>query len=357
MQLTRLSGSRLEIGREHGRQHREAILASIDVYDRLFHDLAGLRWHEARRDAERFMPMIESRFPAILEEMDGIAQGIGGELTDVLTLNCRSEISLTRASGGCSAFSLARGGHQWLAQNWDWRADQLDHLVVLDVQAPGVPAFISIGEAGMVAKIGLNTQGIGVGLNAIRSATCGEGLPIHLALRKMLESEDFDNALAVAQDGVCAPAHLLLADGDGRALGLEVHPGPPGQLSPRRGVITHTNHLVSDAATHWVEDFPKPDSWSRLTRLDQQIDHLVAAQPSADDDAPGLDPDRLFDLLGDHSPGEESLCRHFDPSVPEAERMETLFSVVMDLTDKVLWLRHGKPCQPLASMQLAPRSH
>lgn len=44
MQLTRLSGSRLEIGREHGRQHREAILASIDVYDRLFHDLAGLRW-------------------------------------------------------------------------------------------------------------------------------------------------------------------------------------------------------------------------------------------------------------------------------------------------------------------------
>lgn len=82
-------------------------------------------------------PMIESRFPAILEEMDGIAQGIGGELTDVLTLNCRSEISLTRASGGCSAFSLARGGHQWLAQNWDWRADQLDHLVVLDVQAPG----------------------------------------------------------------------------------------------------------------------------------------------------------------------------------------------------------------------------
>ena len=369
---TRLSGSRLDIGRAHGNQHREAILASIDVYDRLFHDLAGLRWHEARRDAERFLPMIERRYPAILEELDGIAQGIGGDLADVLTLNCRSEVSLTRAGGGCSAFSLYHAGRQWLAQNWDWRADQLDHLVILEIQAPGAPPLISVGEAGMVGKIGLNANGVGVGLNAIRSATCGEGLPIHIALRAMLECETLDAARQIAHDGVCAPAHFLLADGSGQAEGLEVHPGQPGTIASARGVVTHTNHLVSDTATHWVEDFPKPDSWSRLSRLDALVEQLLdglgmddsgADELAADErgtastapnESATLDAERLFDLLGDHTPGEDSLCRHFDPSVAEAERMETLFSVVMDLTDKVLWLRHGKPCQTTHSMRLVP---
>ncbi|MFP3442214.1 carcinine hydrolase/isopenicillin-N N-acyltransferase family protein, partial [Pantoea sp. SIMBA_133] len=84
---------------------------------------------------------------------------------------------------------LYHAGRQWLAQNWDWRAEQLDHLVILEIQAPGAPPLISVGEAGMVGKIGLNAYGVGVGLNAIRSATCGEGLPIHIALRAMLECE------------------------------------------------------------------------------------------------------------------------------------------------------------------------
>lgn len=347
MQLTELSGSRFEIGQQHARLHRQAIIASIDVYDRLFRDMAGLRWHEARRDAERFLPMIEQRFPEIIEEMDGIAQGIGGELSDILTLNCRSEISLTQASGGCSALALLHRGHQWLAQNWDWCAGQSDHLVALRIQAPEAPALLSIGEAGMVGKVGLNQHGIGVALNAIRSATCGEGLPIHIALRRILECRTFDEAEAIANDGVCAPAHFLLADGS-QALGCEVHPGNPGHLAPRQGRVTHTNHLLSDAATHWIEDFPKPDSWSRLARLDALCETLHTTHPDS------LNAEQLFDLLGDHEEGHESLCRHFNPDLPAGEQMETLFSVVMDLTQRTLWLRHGKPCQVKDSICLRP---
>ncbi|MGQ7248525.1 C45 family autoproteolytic acyltransferase/hydrolase [Halomonas sp. V046] len=361
MQLTELSGSRFDIGLTHGRLHKAAIIASIDVYDRMFHAMVGLRWHEARRDAERFLPMIEQRFPDIIEEMDGMAQGIDGDLSDILTLNCRSEISLTRASGGCSAFSLAHQGHQWLAQNWDWRADQGEHLVALRIHAPGAPSLISVGEAGMVAKVGLNDRGVGVALNAIRSATCGEGLPIHVALRKILESHSAEEAEAVAMHGVCAPAHFLIADGSGQACGYEVHAGQPGRLPPRHGVVSHTNHLVSDSATHWLEDFPKPDSWARLSRLDTLLESLQAElnlpQHDGQREAPNQEappgPERLFALLGDHEPGQESLCRHFASEVPEDERMETLFSVVMDLSAGVLWLRHGKPCHPQGSMRLA----
>ncbi|QEM83580.1 C45 family autoproteolytic acyltransferase/hydolase [Halomonas binhaiensis] len=346
MHVTELSGSRFDIGHTHARLHRQAIIDSIDVYDRMFHDMVGLHWHEARLDAERFLPMIEQRFPEILEEMAGLAQGIGGELLDILTLNCRSEISLTRASGGCSAVSILQREAQWLAQNWDWRADQGRHLVALRIRGDDTPALISIGEAGMVAKIGLNECGIGVALNAIRSATCGDGLPIHVALRRILESRSFSAAEAVVNAGVCAPAHFLIADGQGHSLGCEVHSGSPGRLEPRDGVVTHTNHLISDAATHWLDDYPKPDSWTRLERLNELVEQLPRDH--------ALDPERLFAMLGDHSEGRESLCRHFDPSEPETERMETLFSVAMNLTSRELWLRFGKPCSTQRSVRLTP---
>jgi len=337
--VTELSGSRREIGLAHGRAHARLIQRSLEVYDRLFHDFVGIRWARARIEAERFGRMIERGFPEILEEMDAIAEGAGVEPIDILTLNCRSEISLTRASGGCSAFALHRAGTQWLAQNWDWRTDQLHNVVVLKISGRDRAPLVSVGEAGMVAKIGMNAHGIGVCLNAIRSQTCGEGLPIHVALRKMLESPDSESALAVAsRDRICSPAHILLADASAGATGLEVHPGEPGRLEAEDGVVTHTNHLYAPAATCQVEDFPRPDSQPRLARLDALLRDALPADAAVDEAA-------LFEILGDHHGEPLSICRHFNPAQPPEERMETLFGVVMDLTERRLSLRHGKPCE------------
>ncbi|WP_163578178.1 C45 family autoproteolytic acyltransferase/hydolase [Halomonas faecis] len=346
MQLTELSGSRHAVGLAHGRAHASRIQGSVAVYDRLFHDFVGLRWQAARREAERFATMIERGFPAILDEMHGIADGAGLDWQDILTLNCRSEISLTQASGGCSAFALQRHGDQWLAQNWDWRADQLDNVVALKIALDDAPPLVSVGEAGMVAKIGLNAAGIGICLNAIRSQTCGTGLPIHIALRKILESPDFDSALRVAtHDRVCSPAHFLLASDGGHAAGLEVHPGEPGHLTPRDGIVTHTNHFVEPSVTGQVEDFPRPDSHPRLARLDTLLQALPDTTETGEDD--------LFGVLSDHHGEPQSICRHEDLDQPPDERMETLFSVVMNLDERRLTLRHGKPCETTEGLNVS----
>ncbi|WP_458526589.1 C45 family autoproteolytic acyltransferase/hydolase [Onishia taeanensis] len=348
--LSVFTGSRREIGEAHGRTHTTLITSSLEVYDRLFYDFVGLGWAEARRVAERFLPMIERGFPAVLDEMDGIARGAGLDLEDILTLNCRSEISLTRASGGCTAFSINRDGTQWLAQNWDWRRDQLHNVVAMELHPEGAPALISVGEAGMLAKIGLNARGVGVCLNAIRSQTLGEGLPIHVALRKILEAESFEAATRVATHArVCSPAHVLIAAGDGRAAGFEVHPGLPGVLEPHGGAITHTNHLYAETATCQVEDFPRPDSGTRLSRIDRLLRERLPLGTT-------IDADTLFAMLADHDNAPLSICRHLNPDQPAEERMETLFSVVMNLRERRLTLRHGKPCarKDTLKVQLAP---
>ncbi|WP_085917866.1 C45 family autoproteolytic acyltransferase/hydolase [Halomonas sp. CSM-2] len=343
LNVTQLRGSRHAIGVVHGQRHAAQIQRSIEAYDRLFQDFAGLDWAAARQAARRFIPAIERGFPAILDELEGIAEGADLQRDDILTLNCRSEISLTQASGGCSAFSLYQQGRQWLAQNWDWRLDQLDNVVVLHIEGDDAPPLVSVGEAGMLAKIGLNAHGLGVCLNAIRSQTCGDGLPIHVALRKLLESDGFASAQRiVAEDRVASPAHFLVASAAGQAAGFEVQPGPPGVLEARDGRVTHTNHLYAAATTACVADFPKPDSHVRLRRLDELLDPPPEASVSA-----------LFDVLSDHHNAPMSICKHTDNDLPEAERMETLFAVVMNLDERTLHLRHGYPCNARQTLSIA----
>ncbi|MGQ4880512.1 C45 family autoproteolytic acyltransferase/hydrolase [Billgrantia sp. LNSP4103-1] len=349
--VTELAGNRHEIGAEHGRIHRDLIHSGIETYGQLFRDFVGIGWQEAREGACHFEAQVARGFPEILEEMHGIARGAGVDFIDILTLNCRSEIALTQASGGCSAFSLKRRGQQWLAQNWDWRSAQLDNVVALHIRCDGCPELVSIGEAGMVGKVGLNAYGIGVCLNAIRSQTCGAGLPIHVALRKILERPDMESALAVAtHDRVCSPAHFLLASArvgkeGGQAVGLEVQPGEPGRIEPRDGIVTHTNHLYADSSCP-VRDFPRVDSHPRLCRLDTLLHDELPADADPDEAS-------LFDLLSDHHGAPLSICRHFNPDQPAEERMETLFSVVMNLSERRLTLRHGKPCETADSLAIS----
>lgn len=342
LDVTHLRGSRHAIGLAHGQRHAAQIQHSIEVYDRLFQDFAGLNWAAARQLALRFIPAIERDFPAILDELKGIAEGADLHRDDILTLNCRSEISLTQASGGCSAFSLYQQNRQWLAQNWDWRSDQLDNVVVLHIEGDDAPPLVSVGEAGMLAKIGLNANGLGVCLNAIRSQTCGDGLPIHVALRKILESDGFTSAQRIVEkDHVASPAHFLVASATGQTAGFEVQPGPPGVLEPSGGRVTHTNHLYAEAATACVADFPKPDSHVRLRRLDELLDPPPEANVGT-----------LFDVLSDHHNAPMSICKHTDLNLPETERMETLFAVVMALDERTLHLRHGYPCEARKSLSI-----
>ncbi|WP_148252056.1 C45 family autoproteolytic acyltransferase/hydolase [Aidingimonas lacisalsi] len=348
MQVTELRGDRHTIGALHGSRHADEIHRGMAVYDHLFHDFVGLDWPTARRQAQRFLPAIERHFPAILDEIVGLAHGAGVDFDDILTLNCRSEISLTQANGGCSAFSLARG-NQWLAQNWDWRADQQHNVVALRIATNDAPALISLGEAGMLAKIGLNEVGVGVGLNAIRSRTCGTGLPIHVALRKILESPDFAAAKRVATDDrVASPAHFLLAGSGGDAVGLEVQPDPPGEISPHDGIVTHTNHLC---ASPGLADFPRADSHSRLDRLQRCLDNACLKDMRTEPDE--INVETLFAILSDHDNSPVSICRHHNPAQPESERMETLFSVVMNLDRRELHVRLGKPCRPLSALRVS----
>ena len=79
-----------------------------------------------------------------------------------------------------------------------------------------------ITEAGIIGKIGLNSSGVGVCLNAIRApGVAWDRCPVHLALRVCLDSEAREEAVQrIKSIGVASACHILVADDCG-GTGLE----------------------------------------------------------------------------------------------------------------------------------------
>ena len=254
-------------------------------------------------------------------------------------LNCRSEIGLTGGVvDGCSAISYKNPstGKQLLAQNWDWHANQLSNVVVLDIHHLDGSRVITITEAGIVGKVGFNGNCVGVTLNAIKTAHVPlnyEMLPIHFALRYIvMESPSTAEAInQLMRIGVASTAHFLIADSIS-AYGVEVSPLGNGIIQPdENGFVLHTNHWISEPekvkSVIWLSD-----TVSRLKRLQVLKDKVHEMED-------------IWEILADEEDAPGSICR----GVAIGQRggtdddLETLFGVVMDLEAGYAEMVYGRP--------------
>jgi isopenicillin-N N-acyltransferase-like protein len=307
-----------------------------------------------RREAARFEAPIGKFRPAYLDEMRGIADGAGLDLIDVLAINVRTEVMYSAKARNalrelqlpaeCSAFAHVpapgRPGSVILGQNWDWLLHAAQTLVVLEARPNDGPDFVTVVEAGLLAKTGMNAAGLGLVTNAlVTDADIGEpGLPYHVLLRAVLDCGTVTEALKVLQAGLrSSSANYLIAHASGAALDIEAAPGDFTRLYPlfpEDGVLLHTNHFLAprlDAVD--LSLWAMPGSAVRLQRL----------RTATTEKPPTLDDFRA--LLADHADYPNSICAHPDPADHPREQGATIASVLMDLNARHLWLAAGQPCQ------------
>jgi isopenicillin-N N-acyltransferase-like protein len=287
----RVEGSARERGHSYGEQARDRVQRSVEAYREVFGAYAGWNWQTVTDHARAYEAPIERFEPAYLEEIRGIAEGAAMDPADILAINVRTEVMFAakarqaasgRQVGECSAFAVtpARSddGHTLIGQNWDWLLHSADTVVVLEVEQEGRPDFVTVVEAGLLAKTGMNSSGIGLVTNALVSeADRGiPGIPYHVALRGILDAETISDAFAVLQRGArSSSANYLIAHSDGLAVNIEAAPGDLGQLFltfPTHGALLHTNHFTTGRLSGadvglWV----MPDSPFRLHRLVEQV--------------------------------------------------------------------------------------
>lgn len=359
----RAAMSARERGFAYGQKARAAIVQSLETYAEVF-ALCGMDWPRVCRRARRYAPAIAGLSPHLLSEIEGIAKGVGVELDAILALNARSEIlprsflssatdpesvqalAINHAMGWstwadlheCTAVGVSgqvsADGHTRLAQNWDWLGRQRSAMVFLHTVDSNGRELLTLTEAGMLAKIGLNSAGLCVGLNIVRSEADGErpGTPVHVLLRHLLS---FDSVAAVRREldriqgiggnygGFGGSSNVPCADASGTVTNLELSPHGWAEVPAEFGHTTHTNHFL--APTLVKHQAPMAEPLSSEDRL-RTAQHHLASKP--------VGVSELEALLRDESAGTLSICRRPDPALPLNLRMESVCGVILDATAK-----------------------
>lgn len=305
-----------------------------------------MNWDQVTSYASQYTPYLNSRWPSYISEMTGVAEGAGVDFLSILALNVRTEIAFGSFADGCTALSYHKGNTGILAQNWDWNKAQIPNLINLNIDL-GATRISMITEAGIIGKIGLNSNGVGCTLNALKAAGTDFGkLPCHLALRTVLEGVSRDSVVEILEkEGVASAGHILVAEKDG-AVGLECSSEGIQQVVQEGGVVTHTNHYILPfpAGSKLVESpYWLPDTVYRLGRVRELISKVDG----------GLSKESVQEILMDEVEGDgAAICRR----TPEGkEGSDTLFSIVMELKGKpTASVKVGRPTEPSGSLVLSP---
>lgn len=356
-----------ERGRALGRAHPDAVAATVAFYRRILaHDFDLGDADLARAGAALRDRLGALDRAAMAEEIEGIADGAGIERELLLAVNARTELiaggRYACAPGGRGAYrgplaecstigaEAARGadGHVLLAQNWDFHPDLLDARLLWRIDLPGGRWLCTFTEAGILAKLGLNDAGVGIALNFLATADDGGlgGLPIHLLGRALLEhARDLDGALALARKTpVTASSSYTVATPAGVAA-AEITPRGTRVVAADGGLLVHTNHFLDATG---VEDLATgPDGIADSPVRRGELLRLLADGAVAPADA--------MAALASHAHAPGSVCTHREGDEHAwIDRVQTLASVVMDVTARRMWVAGGQPCTaPFAEVDLS----
>ncbi len=330
-------------GLELGRIQTERVLLTITSYMDIFAKVAGLRREDVLVHAERFTPLIAQYAPHLLEEMRGIANGAGRDLREIVVINARTELmyGATRrpecTSIGISSKASA-DGHIRIAQNWDWRPTLAGSLILWVLRREEGPDVLTLTEAGMVGKIGVNSSGLAMCINLLMSDTDhpGPAAPMHIILRHVLENaHSVEEAVAlINKTQRCTSCFHMLVDRNSTLAGVEATPGGQHVLRSPNGVLTHTNHCVS----------PELFIYDRNAR--EFPETLVRGERTqALANSGKIDETRLHTILADHETAPGSICLHIEPGVPPVENYESIASIIFDLTNGTVDIAEGPPCE------------
>ncbi|MEO3747051.1 C45 family peptidase [Plantactinospora sp. B5E13] len=377
--LIRVQGPPGECGIGYGAVARDLVGANLDFYLRRFSDEGGLDSAAVRSAGAAFREATVRHHPRVADLLDGVAEGAGARVDEIYALNARTELiygnhretgqtasgqpsagpaTAARPSpesapdvGGCTSVGVlgthTTNGHLLLGQNWDWHPDQRDVMLLLATRDERGLTVLTLTEAGMVAKTGLNSAGVGVCVNMLgcdRDGLPGDGaapgVPYHVLLRAALEGDSLAEALKAACRGTRNSSINLLvgqaAEAGGELVDLELVPGDAGWSHPVDGLITHANHLETGLP---VYDTMKDWGGSSLFRSARARRLLTAKLADG-----RIGADDLIRLFRDHASRPQSICRHTDERYPPAERSETVYSVLLDLDERRFGIAAGPPC-------------
>ena len=344
--LFAVQGTYVDMGEQLGKQTADLIANSLETYVQRFKTDAGLTDADIDRWGTRYWEIAKGYNADIAAMLDGMARGSGQRIARLAALNARTEMLYGTGyrEEGCTSVSVVSShtadGHTLIGQNWDWHPEQGPVTFLLATKDASGFSVLSLTEAGMLAKSGLNSAGLGVCANLLVSDRDkgGYGVPYHYLLRGALQARTMSKAhkalLGVTR---ISSGNILLADAEGESIDFELAPNDFGHLLPRDGMIVHANHFESGIRVRDLKAGTSALTLLRSPRLRRLLERKAL------DHSVGV-PDLIQGFRDSYS-YPDGICRYPDPDVPESEQVATVYSVVMDLNTLDFWIAPASPSE------------
>ena len=329
VKILELQGSTGEIGCQHGEALRDEIKLCLEIYQ----EVIGTPFSKLGARAEAFRGVVGTNTPNLLAELDGIARGADVAAADIMLLNARSE--LMSVADGCTAVYQPKISA--LAQTWDWMEALEDLFVVLKIERRDGHQIATVSEPGMLAKIGVNSAGLGCTLNFLYSPGEHTGTPVHFLLRSVLDTSDMCSALNCIETRVPGQTgNIMIGTDQGVGTNIELA-GMACSMHPlAEKPFVHTNH-------HLTKDISAGD----LTE-NSHARYRVAQAKAAESN---LSIEKIESILSDTSNVEHPICSTYQPKL--GTQIGTVCTVIMDLDNRSLKVRKGPNPQAPFAVQVA----
>jgi len=331
MRRISLSGPPQDIGFQHGELLKDQIHHTISSYKEWFLIHLGSE-SKVLGAANTFKKLIGDYNPDFVTEIDHIA--LGAEIKEPLwlyALNSRTELVVPQKNE-CTALVFPQ--HNIIGQTWDWAQFLEGQFVVMEMEFQSGHKILQLTEPGMIGKIGMNNQGLGLTLNLIRIQNQElMGIPVHIVLRAILESKDIDSALhEIRRSGNGKASSVILAQGDRSVIvefiGTETHHAVIDEL-----VYIHTNHYLYAPDSVQVAEDSFIDSLYRYNKA-VEMGQTISDYSSGE----------MIEILSDRSNLEHPILADFEPySLEGMGNCGTLATIVMDIDNLCMHIRPGNP--------------
>lgn len=343
-----VSGSPRELGRQLGEGACDEVRGFAEIALARINKTVTISREKALDICRQSATYVAAYAPDLLEELRGLSESSGVDLDDLMLLQVRNQLRPDE-DAGCTSFALApkanAEGRSIVGQNWDNDPALDPFTIVLTRRPAGKPALINITQAGLIAYIGLNAEGLGVCMNTLPAPSRPVGVPHYFTVRAIYEQSSLDDAIqAVRRATRAIPANIILATPQGPA-DLEVTIDEIHVLRDDE-LVVHTNHCLHPDLVAINDDFPELiESVPRKHRIEKLLGSVSDMGASQGDAAPrSLSLERMREALRDHDNHPHSICRHANDH-PETGFWVSVFSVLVEADQGRMHISRGNPCE------------
>ena len=290
----KLSGSLYDMGYQHGKTYADSIRMFTE--ERM-HLCTDVNWTGFDLSHQEIMELgkacLEEHYayaPTLMTELEGMAAATELGMVELMIMNGftdfvdliykagseKQEPQKTMISDNCTAFlvpdNATADGHGFYGQTWDMHATATPYVILLEGQPDDNPNFLVFSITGCVGMIGMNDQGIAIGINNLSASDGQVGVTWPFVIRKALMQDNLDDAVACVVDAKRTGAHnYMLFDKHGKGYNIEAMSTECQITELDDGCIAHTNHCLIESNID-LERYRPPElqqlSINRLNRAD-----------------------------------------------------------------------------------------